>query len=239
MDEVSGQKKASAIKIDPILAASASRKLPGPFAPLDPSSSTSASKKGRLPWEMMSADIPKPQLSFPDPVDNTPNRPWTPSLTEKTHAMVPLSHPVSTADIPSPESAPDAKQAEIRKKRKKERNHPYWFETQHLPYPTRMFEILPPIPPVPLDESPLTFVDTPEGLKEMIEVLKEAKEIAVDLEHHSNRSYFGFTCLMQISTRERDWVVDTLKLRGELREGKLGGVMTDPNIVKVSLLKPC
>lgn len=77
-------------------------------------------------------------------------------------------------------------------------------------------------------------MDTAEKLEAMVEKLKEAKEIAVDLEHHSMRSYYGFTCLMQISTREEDWVVDTLSLRAELREHKLGGVLMDPAIIKVS-----
>ena len=47
------------------------------------------------------------------------------------------------------------------------------------------------------------------------------------------RSYYGFVCLMQISTREEDWIVDTLALREELEE--LNEVFTDPSIIKVSL----
>ena len=35
----------------------------------------------------------------------------------------------------------------------------------------------------------------------------------VDLEHNQYRSFQGFTCLMQISTRTEDFIVDTLKLR--------------------------
>lgn len=186
----------------------------------------------------MFANIPKPQLLFPDRINTTPNQPWKPTLSDKPHSMVPLNHSISTTDLPSPDGTNDWKESENRKKKIKERSHPYWYETQHLPYPTRMFELAPPTPPVNLDDCPLTFVDTPGALEEMVEVLKKAKEIAVDLEHHANRSYYGFTCLMQISTRERDWVVDTLKLRGELREGKLGGVMVDPDIVKVSF-NPC
>jgi len=65
----------------------------------------------------------------------------------------------------------------------------------------------------------------------MLKQLKKAKEIAVDLEHHDYRSYHGFVCLMQVSTREQDWIVDTLELREELVT--LNEVFTDPNIVKV------
>ena len=96
-----------------------------------------------------------------------------------------------------------------------------------------MFDASPPSSSRPMEESECEFVDTPEKLEEVVGFLKEAKEIAVDLEHHDLRSYYGFTCLMQISTRERDWVIDTLALRKELREGKLGGVMVDPAILKV------
>lgn len=65
----------------------------------------------------------------------------------------------------------------------------------------------------------------------MLAKLRQAKEIAVDLEHHSYRSYAGFVCLMQLSTRQEDWIVDTLVLREELVE--LNEVFTDPEIVKV------
>jgi exosome complex exonuclease RRP6 len=65
----------------------------------------------------------------------------------------------------------------------------------------------------------------------MLNELKNATEIAVDLEHHDYRSYHGFICLMQISTRQQDWIVDTLELREELVA--LNQVFTNPNIVKV------
>ncbi len=65
----------------------------------------------------------------------------------------------------------------------------------------------------------------------MLDKLRAAKEIAVDLEYHNYRSFGGFVCLMQISSREEDFVVDTLALRDELEE--LNEVFTNPNIVKV------
>ncbi|KAJ7483711.1 hypothetical protein B0H11DRAFT_1914590 [Mycena galericulata] len=56
-------------------------------------------------------------------------------------------------------------------------------------------------------------------------------EIAIDLEHNSYRSYSGIVCLMQISTRTQDWIVNTLALRAELATGAL--VFTDPAVVKM------
>lgn len=69
----------------------------------------------------------------------------------------------------------------------------------------------------------------------MLQELKEAKEIAVDLEHHDFRTYVGLVSLLQISTREKDWIVDTLKpWRHKLQI--LNEVFADPTIVKVRIL---
>ncbi len=66
----------------------------------------------------------------------------------------------------------------------------------------------------------------------MLSELRKAKEIAVDLEHHDTRSYIGLVSLMQISTRDQDWVVDTLKpWRDQLQV--LNEVFADPKILKV------
>ncbi|KAJ3398927.1 exosome nuclease subunit, partial [Chytridiales sp. JEL 0842] len=82
-----------------------------------------------------------------------------------------------------------------------------------------------------MDETPFKWVETLEDLEELLSILENQKEIAVDLEHHDLRSFQGFTCLMQISTRNEDFIVDTLVLRSHLH--LLNKVFTDPNIVKV------
>lgn len=74
-------------------------------------------------------------------------------------------------------------------------------------------------------------VDSVPELEVLLEKLRNAKEIAVDLEHHSFRTFSGFVCLMQISTREEDFIIDTLSLREELES--LNEIFTDPKIVKV------
>lgn len=66
----------------------------------------------------------------------------------------------------------------------------------------------------------------------MLAELRLAMEIAVDLEHHDAHSYIGLVSLMQISTRQKDWVVDTLKpWREDLQV--LNEVFANPNILKV------
>nr|XP_019049128.1 hypothetical protein I302_02909 [Kwoniella bestiolae CBS 10118]OCF28058.1 hypothetical protein I302_02909 [Kwoniella bestiolae CBS 10118] len=219
LDEVSGQKKKAAIAVKPHLAAQAGQK-----------------QTSRLPQNILHAsDISKPQLLFSDIIDNTPTTfPWRPKLTSKPHSMVPLDFvPPLDYSLSREEELDPSKEYWRREKEIRMRQHPYYYETRHLPYPTSLFIDSQPIKPRSFQDTPFTFVDTPEQLRELTATLKKAKEIAVDLEHHSLRSYSGFTCLMQISTREGDWVVDALKLRKELREDKLGDVFTDPGIIKV------
>lgn len=73
-------------------------------------------------------------------------------------------------------------------------------------------------------------VSTSAQLVALIDKLRVSKEIAIDLEYHSYRAYTGFVCLMQISTRDEDWIVDPFELRDELED--LNEVFTNPNIVK-------
>ncbi|RCV42789.1 hypothetical protein SETIT_9G243800v2 [Setaria italica] len=70
-----------------------------------------------------------------------------------------------------------------------------------------------PVKPPALDDTPFTFVEDLKTLEVLATKLKNATEFAVDLEHNHYRTFQGLTCLMQISTRTEDFIVDTLKLR--------------------------
>ncbi|KAH9618573.1 hypothetical protein KSS87_003885 [Heliosperma pusillum] len=74
-------------------------------------------------------------------------------------------------------------------------------------------EGLEPVEPPPYESTPFKLVEDVKDLKEMAAKLRSVNELAVDLEHNQYRSFQGLTCLMQISTRTEDFVVDTLKLR--------------------------
>lgn len=197
-----------------------------------------------LPDHIINADIPKPQEKFDPPVDNSNDLPpWTPTLPVKHHAMVPLDYiPTPSSSRPaSPEiegttttTAPPTHPVGVAEIRGVTVRHPYMYESKHLGYPSSLFTITPPIAPKSFADTPFTWIDTPSGLEAMVEKLQLAQELAVDLEYHSTRSFTGFLCLMQISTREEDFVVDVIRLRKEVREGKLGGVLADPSIIKVS-----
>ncbi len=110
--------------------------------------------------------------------------------------------------------------------------HPYETEILSMKYPDAVYTKRDPILYLPADTTEATWVDTFEGVLAMLEELKQVDEIAIDLEHHDYRSYTGILSLMQISTREKDWVVDTLKpWRHQLEI--LNEVFADPTKVKV------
>lgn len=110
--------------------------------------------------------------------------------------------------------------------------HPYETEILNLQYPATVYEIRDPIPYQPIEKTSAIWVDTFDGVLDMLKELKQATEIAVDLEHHDYRSYRGLLSLMQISTREKDWVVDTLRPWRQKLE-ILNEVFADPKILKV------
>ncbi|KAJ0255042.1 Protein RRP6-like 2 [Hirschfeldia incana] len=70
-----------------------------------------------------------------------------------------------------------------------------------------------PVKPLPLEETPFKLVQNVKELKDLAAKLRTVEEFAVDLEHNQYRSFQGLTCLMQISTRTEDYIVDTFKLR--------------------------
>ncbi|OLN81173.1 Exosome complex exonuclease rrp6 [Colletotrichum chlorophyti] len=161
------------------------------------------------------ANITKPQVHFDQAVDN--NAPWKPIITKKPHATLPLEQSLQTSKTDD---------GFVYYK------HPYETEILEAKFPDRVFQHAEPIPWQPIDTTEAIYVDTFEGVLEMLEDLKKAKEIAVDLEHHDFRTYVGLTSLMQISTREKDWIIDTLKPWRQQLE-VLNEVFADPSIIKV------
>jgi ribonuclease D len=85
--------------------------------------------------------------------------------------------------------------------------------------------------PVAIDQCDCEYVETETQFENLLKNLNDSCEIAVDLEHHSYRSYLGFTCLMQISTRKQDYIIDTIKLRSSIKN--LNEIFTNKNILKI------
>uniref|UniRef100_A0A8B9NV84 Exosome complex component 10 n=1 Tax=Accipiter nisus TaxID=211598 RepID=A0A8B9NV84_9AVES len=109
--------------------------------------------------------------------------------------------------------------------------HPYQYELEHFSPPDGVLKKPEPQMYRPIKETPCHFITTLDELVELNEKLMNCKEFALDLEHHSYRSFLGLTCLMQISTRTEDFIIDTLELRSEMNI--LNETFTDPAIVKV------
>ncbi|OVA11482.1 HRDC domain [Macleaya cordata] len=75
------------------------------------------------------------------------------------------------------------------------------------------------------------WVATKSQLEEVVKVLSNERVFAVDTEQHSLRSFLGFTALMQISTQNEDYLLDTIALHDVM--GVLSPVFADPSICKV------
>uniref|UniRef100_A0A8C1KWT9 Exosome complex component 10 n=1 Tax=Cyprinus carpio TaxID=7962 RepID=A0A8C1KWT9_CYPCA len=184
-------------------------------------------------------NIQRPQLKFKDKVDNS-NTPFVSKIFIKPNAVKPLPSYFADKHIrkerPEDLDVPAALADFIHQQRTQEHvddmfSHPYQYELDHLV----MLESLKCKPEVqmykPLAESTCQFINTLDDLVALNEKLAKVSEFAVDLEHHSYRSFLGITCLMQISTREEDFIIDTLELRSEMYI--LNETFTDPAIVKV------
>ncbi|KAI9253624.1 ribonuclease H-like domain-containing protein [Sporodiniella umbellata] len=161
-----------------------------------------------------SSRVIRPQMKFKDAVNNSNVVPFERKIKYKPHAQTPLD------DTPVFEDGVEKSLA-----------HPYVYEIQNIKYPESMFVAHEPKPFTPLDSEDPVWVDTEAGLEAMMKSLEDVEEIAVDLEHHNYRSFQGFTCLMQLSTRTQDFIIDTLELRDKL--WRLNEYFADPAIVKV------
>jgi len=160
-----------------------------------------ASKGGR---QVKHQDIEKPQSTFETKIDNF--SPYVPKCQPKVYSQHPLIL--------------------------QEGIHPFekeitelLYSSENLSIPTELYR------PGDLESTACSYIDTKEHFDSMLGDLKSETEIAIDLENHSIRSYQGILCLMQISTRKQDYVIDTLKLRSEI--SRLSTIFTNPNVVKV------
>jgi exosome complex exonuclease RRP6 len=118
--------------------------------------------------------------------------------------------------------------------------HIYEQEIVSLDYRPRQLQAQKPegdiLVPVSLEAK---WVETPEELIELARQLEKVQDVAIDLEHHSYRSFAGLLCLMQISFRNpnnpkemQNFLVDTLAVRPEINE-HLAPMFANPDIVKV------
>ncbi|XP_044527207.1 exosome component 10 isoform X2 [Gracilinanus agilis] len=185
-------------------------------------------------------NIIRPQLKFREKVDNS-NTPFVPKIFIKPNAQKPLAQALTKErrerqERPEDLDVPPALADFLYQQRTQQIEqdmfaHPYQYELDHFAIPDEVLQ-KPQIQMYkPIGETPCHFVTTLDALVELNEKLLSCKDFGVDLEHHSYRSFLGLTCLMQISTRTEDFIIDTLELRSDLYI--LNESFTDPSIVKV------
>ncbi|TRY54084.1 hypothetical protein DNTS_034504 [Danionella cerebrum] len=205
---------------------------------LDEASGVSRSQQPVMPAGFQAPKI-RPQLKFKERVDNS-NTPFVSKIFIKPNAVKPLPSYFANKHIrkerPEDLDVPAALADFIHQQRTQEHvddmfSHPYKYELDNLVMPESL-KCKPDAQTYkPLEQTSCQFINTLEDLVALNEKLARLPEFAVDLEHHSYRSFLGITCLMQISTREEDFIIDTLELRSEMFI--LNETFTDPSIVKV------
>lgn len=168
--------------------------------------------------------LEKPQNTYNIGADNS-SAPFASKLSIKHHAMERRTGITLADDDESGKRDWNNAEAET------EDEHPYIAEVLNFKVPVNQMKSEKPIKFKPLKETKLTMVDTAEKLVELKDVLNNVKEFAVDLEHHEMRTYLGLTCLIQISTREQDFIIDPFPIWDQI--GILNEPFANPNILKV------
>ncbi|GAA5956285.1 hypothetical protein JCM8115_001677 [Rhodotorula mucilaginosa] len=212
----------------------------------------------RLPARLLhDSALEKPQLRFtertrvPIPhvdeaVDGVPL--WKPLLREKVNAQSASEGGWLATEVYEPKSSytqttgtvPPAYTRYI---------HPYAAELATLTPPARFLEKPDPTSRVATTtttaaesfaKTPFEWVGDAAALERMVDEIRQVgqeeaggKDLAIDLEHHDYRSWSGMTCLIQLSTRKKDYVIDALE--PSVRDGleALNEFFTDPEWVKV------
>ncbi|CRL00784.1 CLUMA_CG014038, isoform A [Clunio marinus] len=207
LDELAGMRKKAPILLTEIKTTS----IPKQYQLSASFDSPSNVQKAKL---TTAKNIPRPQVNFTRPVDNS-NNPFVPILKDKPNSLKPLSI--------LPEYDEDGNITSYL--------HPYQFEIEKFEPQDDRLIIKSVETTSDIANAEFTFVDSIDKLNDMLEKLRMSKEIGVDLEHHSYRTFQGITCLMQLSTRKEDFIIDTIALRDELHI--LNEFFTDPKIVKI------
>lgn len=176
----------------------------------------SASSRGNNAMVLTaSRNVQKPQLFFTEKVDNSAKTPFMPIITDKPNNKKPLAIMLCITE--------DGKEFY---------SHPYELELQHWSPDERMLSTrVEPVPPSLVEATPFVMVDSADMLDRVVKDLRDCTHVAVDVEHHAFRSYLGLTSLIQISSRTKDYIVDPIKLRGQLTP--LNEIFTHPMITKV------
>lgn len=206
-------------------------------------------KSGNLPSWVLNAPIPPPQKNFTIKADNSSDTLWQPRLKYgKPNALVPLGHTNPPRLGADGQPLPRGPRRGMYCAEGDPLDNPYYHEILHSSPPTHALTKPDPAtkdtPPPPLNEkdpslstdaSPFQWISTKSQIEQLRDHLNEdrVQEIAIDLEHHSYRTYQGIVCLMQLSTRWGDYIIDTLSDEVRQHAELLNSSFTNPAKVKV------
>jgi exosome complex exonuclease RRP6 len=145
------------------------------LAPSAPMRLVAESAAGKRTTFLSGMNIRRPQLLFPDKIDNS-NSPFVQKIKVKTNAKRPLDY--GDPDGISVLFAAHVKSLGISSLD----NHPYEFEINTIEYPAHILSQREEIMYKSDEDTPFTFVETEEQVRALVELLNQAQEIAVDLE---------------------------------------------------------
>ena len=172
-------------------------------------------------------NFPRPQSNHewftPAETDNSYSTPFIPKLNSKFYYKVMLELvEVSATNIEPQVFAPTSYYM-----------HPYYTELKNLAYPDwQMNEVSVTTPVIPPIESNVIFIHNEAGVIDMLEEIKTVKEVVISLLNHCFRSFQGYCCIIQISTRFKDYAIDALVLRQKIGN-LLGPICANPGLIKI------
>lgn len=150
--------------------------------------------KGRLAVQNIK-DLRKPQTDFLSDIDNIRQNPFCPRIKSdkvKYHGTAKLD--LKPKKVPAPAEGDEAligPQTYFA--------HPYETELRNLSFPAWCAVESGHVSTKPTySQEPFTLVETEAAFQQMLAQLQGAKELAVDLEHHSHHTFQGLTCLIQV-----------------------------------------
>lgn len=76
------------------------------------------------------------------------------------------------------------------------------------------------------------FIDDEKRLAEISELLTKCTSVGIDTEQTYDDSYHGYICLIQLSTQDKNIIIDTIVLHDVIAR-YLGPLFRNPNIIKV------
>ncbi|BGO99413.1 hypothetical protein RTG_02115 [Rhodotorula toruloides ATCC 204091] len=119
--------------------------------------------------------------------------------------------------------------------------HPYASELASLRPPSSFFNKPQKPAPHPADsftKTPFEWVGDEKALEKMVAGIRQVgeegmKDLAIDLEHHDFRTWSGMTCLIQLSTRKKDYIIDAIDPGVRENLESLNEFFTNPEWIKV------